>query len=92
MGHRIELEEVERAMAAIDGVERCCCTFDEKKSRLRGYYVGSIDKKALHEEMTKSLPIYMMPGTLRQIDEMPLTKNGKIDRRLLDETYGGRRG
>lgn len=92
MGHRIELEEVERAMAAIDGVERCCCTFDEKKSRLRGYYVGSIDKKALHEEMTKSLPIYMVPGTLRQIDEMPLTKNGKIDRRLLDETYGGRRG
>ena len=92
MGHRIELEEVERAMAAIDGVERCCCTFDERKSRLRGYYVGSIDKKALHEEMTKSLPIYMVPGTLRRIDEMPLTKNGKIDRRLLDETYGGRRG
>ncbi len=30
MGHRIELEEIEHAMAAIDGVERCVCVFDEK--------------------------------------------------------------
>lgn len=35
MGHRIELEEIEHAMAAIDGVERCVCVFDEKSQSLR---------------------------------------------------------
>ena len=90
MGHRIELEEIERAMSAVEGVERCCCTFDEKKYRLKGYYVGSIDRAALHETLSRDLPIYMVPGILRQVEEMPLTKNGKIDRRKLEEMAGGR--
>ena len=85
MGHRIELEEIEREMGAIDGVERCCCIFDEKKSRLKGFYVGSIDKARLHEIMARDLPAFMVPGIIRQVDEMPLTKNGKIDRKKLAE-------
>lgn len=85
MGHRIELEEIEREMGAIDGVERCCCIFDEKKSRLKGFYVGSIEKTALHELMAKDLPAFMVPGIIRQVEEMPLTKNGKIDRKKLAE-------
>ena len=91
MGHRIELEEIERAMAAVEGVERCCCTFDEKKSRLTGYYVGNIDRAALHARLSEALPVFMVPGALRQVDEMPLTKNGKIDRKALDAQAGGRR-
>lgn len=90
MGHRIELEEIERAMNAIDGVERACCLFDEKKSRLRGFYVGTVDKESLHARMKKDLPAFMVPGILRQVEEMPLTKNGKIDRKKLAETAGGR--
>lgn len=85
MGHRIELEEIEREMGAINGVERCCCIFDEKKSRLRGFYVGTIDKAELHAIMTRDLPAFMVPGIIRQIEEMPLTKNGKIDRKKLAE-------
>lgn len=90
MGHRIELEEVERAMSAIDGVERCCCIFDEKKSRLKGYYLGTLEKDELHRIMTETLPSFMIPGILRRVEEMPLTKNGKIDRKKLEETAGGR--
>lgn len=85
MGHRIELEEIEREMGAINGVEQCCCIFDEKKSRLRGFYVGTIDKAELHAIMTRDLPAFMVPGIIRQIEEMPLTKNGKIDRKKLAE-------
>ena len=85
MGHRIELEEIEHAMAAIDGVERCVCVFDEKKSKLKGFYIGSIEKAELHAVMTSSLPVFMVPGMLRKIDEMPLTKNGKVDRKKLQE-------
>lgn len=91
MGHRIELEEIEREMAALDGVERCCCLFDEKRSRLKGFYVGSVDKDTLHAAMKEKLPAFMVPGILRQVEAMPLTKNGKIDRKKLDEIAGGRR-
>lgn len=90
MGHRIELEEIERAMNAIDGVERACCLFDEKRSRLKGFYVGSIEKEALHAIMKKDMPGFMVPGILRQVEAMPLTKNGKIDRKKLAEQAGGR--
>ena len=90
MGHRIELEEIERAMNAIDGVERACCLFDEKRSRLKGFYVGTVSKEALHEAMKGSLPMFMIPGILRQVEGMPLTKNGKIDRKALAELAGGR--
>lgn len=90
MGHRIELEEVERAMSAICGVERCCCIFDEKKSRLRGYYVGDIEKDDLHKTMSGSLPEFMVPGIIRKVDDMPLTKNGKIDRKKLQEIVSGK--
>lgn len=82
MGHRIELEEIEAMMAKIDGVERCFCIFDGEKERLKAYYVGSIDKAQLHKIMKASLPIFMVPGYLRQIDQIFLTKNGKIDKRL----------
>ncbi len=91
MGHRIELEEIERAMAAINGVERCCCTFDEKKSRLKGFYVGTIEKDQLYAAMKERMPEFMIPGVLRRVDDMPLTKNGKIDRRKLEEIAGGKR-
>lgn len=91
MGHRIEIEEIEKAMESSDCVERACCVFDERKSKLYGFYIGSIDKKELHRQMKETLPIFMIPGALRNVDEMPLTKNGKIDRKKLLETAGGRR-
>lgn len=91
MGHRIEIEEIEKAMEECAAVERACCVFDERKSKLYGFYIGNIDKKDLHKQMKETLPIFMVPGALRQVEEMPLTKNGKIDRKLLLETAGGRR-
>ena len=90
MGHRIELEEIEREMAAIHGVDRCCCVFDEKKSRLKGFYIGTIPKEEVHAAMKAKLPDFMIPGILRQVEDMPLNKNGKIDRKALDAMAGGR--
>ncbi len=90
MGHRIELEEIERAMAAIEGVERCFCDFDEKKQRLKGYYLGTIDKNDLHAQMKASLPEFMIPGFIRKLDNIILNKNGKIDRKKTIEQLGGK--
>ena len=87
MGHRIELEEIERAMENIEGISRACCIFDEKKSKLYGFYVGEIEKKELHHRMSSSLPPFMVPGALRKVEQMPLTKNGKTDRKALMEKH-----
>ncbi|MCD8381606.1 MAG: amino acid adenylation domain-containing protein [Clostridiales bacterium] len=92
MGHRIELEEIERAMDGIPGVERACCVFDSRRGRLLGFYTGSLDKKELHHAMSEGLPRFMVPGVLTRLEALPLTKNGKIDRKaLLERSKGGRR-
>ena len=87
MGHRIELEEIERAMENIEGISRACCIFDEKKSKLYGFYMGEMEKKELHHLMSSNLPPFMVPGALRKVEQMPLTKNGKTDRRALMEKH-----
>ncbi|MDO4477922.1 MAG: amino acid adenylation domain-containing protein [Lachnospiraceae bacterium] len=83
MGHRIETEEIEKAIAALPEIERCCVLFSEKKQKLYGFYAGDIDKRALHAKLKETLPVYMVPGAFRQLEQFPLTKNGKIDRKLL---------
>lgn len=87
MGHRIELGEIETAMGRIDGVERVCCVFDEKKSKIIAYYEGNADKKKIAEGLAQWLPRYMYPNRYMQTEKFPLTKNGKIDREVLKKQY-----
>ena len=83
MGQRIELGEIDAAAHAVDGVTRACCIYDATRKRIRMFYTGAIDKKALTSELREALPPFMMPNTVKQLEEMPLTKNGKIDRAKL---------
>ncbi len=95
MGHRIELEEIERAVCRVDTIERCCCIYDDKKQKLYGFYMGDLDKKELHGILRSSLPVFMIPGVLTKVEGFPLNKNGKIDRKKLIELYpprGAKRG
>lgn len=85
MGHRIELEEIELAINKHKEIQRVCCVYDEVKSKLYAFYIGNIDKRELKEQLTNQLPVFMVPNVIRQIEEMPLTKNGKIDRKALLE-------
>ena len=84
-GHRIELEEIERTMEKIDEIARACCIYKEEKSKIYGFYIGNIEKKELHDKLKEEIPIYMIPNVLTKIDEFPMTKNGKIDRKKLLE-------
>ena len=84
-GHRIELEEIQIAMEKIDKIERACCLYHEEKSKIYAFYIGSITKQEIHEELKKTLPVFMIPNIFMQIDEFPLTKNGKIDRNILKD-------
>ncbi len=90
LGHRIELGEIEAVATACVGITRACCIYDGEKKRLRLFYTGEREKSELIGELRTLLPHYMIPNTVVQLDEMPVTKNGKIDRRALAE-YGGKR-
>jgi D-alanine--poly(phosphoribitol) ligase subunit 1 len=90
MGHRIELEEVEIAISDVPGIERCCCIFDEQKQKLYGFYIGNIERKDLYIKLKEKLPVFMIPGALRQVMDFQLTKNGKIDRKCLIERMNRR--
>ena len=85
MGQRIELGEIEAAAHAAEGVERACCIYDHARQRIRLYYTGTRGKDELSAALHESLPPFMMPNTVKQLDDMPLTKNGKIDRAALAE-------
>ena len=83
MGHRIELEEIELEMNKIEAIKRVCCIYNSEKSKLCAFYIGNMQKNELREKLTNQLPNFMIPNVLKQVDEFPLTKNGKIDRKQL---------
>ncbi len=82
-GHRIELEEIERYMNAIPFVQQSCCLYDHEKYRIVAFYTGENDKKQIVALLKEKLPEYMLPNVYRYMEELPLTKNGKIDRGYL---------
>ena len=90
-GHRIELEEIDKSINECDDVVRSCTIFDEEKSKLYGFYIGDIEPSELKSELREKLPVYMLPTSLIKLDEFPLNKNGKIDRKKLMELKGDRK-
>ena len=69
----------------IPEVVRCCCLFEEEKAKLYGFYIGEISKKELNAKLKETLPIFMIPTKLICLNNFPITKNGKIDRKKLLE-------
>ena len=57
------------------------------KNNTRDFTMGEADKAAITEKLREVLPSYMIPNIFMQVDEMPMTKNGKIDRNALMELY-----
>ena len=91
MGHRIELGEIESALEKISRIQRSCCLFDEKRGKIVCFYQGDIDKKEISIEAGRYLPDFMVPNVFRQMEELPVTKNGKIDRNSLKASLDSRR-
>lgn len=88
MGHRIELEEIEHAMEQIQGLDRCICLMDQKRNRLTAFYMGDISTSQIKEKMKDKLPVYMIPHKLVKTDLIPITKNGKTDRKYFLRKLG----
>lgn len=91
-GYRIELEEVERAIADSPGIQQCVTRVAQDprgESRLVAYLKlaapEKFDPNQLRSALYERLPGYMVPSAFVPVDEFPLTQNLKIDRKSLPE-------
>ncbi|MFL9655985.1 amino acid adenylation domain-containing protein [Streptomyces sp. PB17] len=78
-GYRIELGEVRAALVAQPGITDAAVIVSEQDQRLIAYIVGETP------DLTDALPEYMIPSVFVQVDAIPLTANGKLDRRALPD-------
>ncbi|WFB09234.1 amino acid adenylation domain-containing protein [Streptomyces sp. LX-29] len=89
-GVRIELGEVEAALRALPGVAQAAAVVREDTPgdrRLVGYLVpgpgAPPEPAAAREALDRTLPAPMVPAALVLLDALPLSVNGKLDRRAL---------
>ncbi|MBQ4468884.1 MAG: amino acid adenylation domain-containing protein, partial [Synergistaceae bacterium] len=88
-GLRVELDEIENVMLSYPGVRIASVIVRNNGTEdyLAGFFTGSekISPEALSNFMRTKLTAYMIPDVLMQLDEMPLTSNGKIDKKKLPD-------
>jgi amino acid adenylation domain-containing protein len=87
-GYRIELGEIENRLKNFPGIKEIVVLVTEDESgdkHLCAYYVSDIQLSVseLREHLTRCLPGYMIPSYFMQVGKMPLTSNGKLNRRAL---------
>ncbi|MGB7800895.1 enterobactin synthase subunit F [Buttiauxella sp.] len=95
-GQRIELGDIDRALQALPDVAQAvthACVLNQAAAsggdarQLVGYVVSAsgqaLPLEPLREQLSAVLPAHMVPVTLIQLDEFPLSANGKLDRKAL---------
>lgn len=104
-GQRIELGEIDRVMSGLPDVAQAvshACVFNQAAAtggdarQLVGYLVSDsglpLDTAALKARLAEQLPPHMVPVVLMQLADLPLSANGKLDRKALPlPTLGGER-
>ncbi|MBK8551805.1 MAG: non-ribosomal peptide synthetase [Ignavibacteria bacterium] len=89
-GYRIELGEIESVLQECELIRQAVVLAhdtNEVSKRLTGYVVpeGVFDKDAVMSYLSKRLPDYMIPVIWVELESLPLTQNGKIDRKALPD-------
>ncbi|MCX5340138.1 non-ribosomal peptide synthetase [Streptomyces atratus] len=85
-GRRIELGEVEARLREQPGVKGAVATMTTGPGglpRLVAHVVGDADPRAVREALARALPDHLVPSAVHALDAIPLTPNGKTDRKAL---------
>ncbi|PIF47951.1 arthrofactin-type cyclic lipopeptide synthetase B [Pseudomonas sp. 29] len=86
-GLRIELGEIQARLAQIEGVQEAVVVAREDvpgDKRLVAYYTGErLEIDLLRSHLLEHLPDYMVPTVFVHLDSLPLSPNGKLDRKAL---------
>ena len=91
-GFRVEPGEIEQQICSIIGVETCVVAVFANASGEKSLYAFYTEKnaetnaQAIKDELKKKLPGYMVPEMILKVDEIPLTSNGKVDKKSLIST------
>ncbi|GHB54194.1 non-ribosomal peptide synthetase [Streptomyces viridiviolaceus] len=83
-GFRVELGEVESAIRELDGVVDVAVTVADSGDHLVAHVVGRVPGDCA-DLLAAKLPVHMVPGRVLPVDALPLTVNGKLDRKALIE-------
>jgi amino acid adenylation domain-containing protein/non-ribosomal peptide synthase protein (TIGR01720 family) len=86
-GYRIELGEIESVLQQVPGVAQAVVMLSEDGKRLIGCIVAQAapGKEKIDAYLRSKLPDYMVPAVITQVDAIPLTANGKLDRKKLQQ-------
>ncbi len=87
-GYRIELGEVESVLARAQGVDRVAVVAREDTGGdhiLVAYVTGATDAATLRAYASATMPQYLVPSVFVILDQLPVTANGKVDRRALSD-------
>ncbi|KAB8172134.1 amino acid adenylation domain-containing protein, partial [Lysobacter maris] len=86
-GFRVELGEIEAVLATCTGVVEVTVVVREVvgDQRLVAYFTGTADGASLRALLGDRLPEYMIPSAFVHMEVMPLSPNGKVDRRALPD-------
>ena len=86
-GLRIELGEIQARLTQIDGIQEAAVLAREDapgEKRLVAYYTGApLEIETLRSHLLENLPDYMVPVVFVHLDALPLSPNGKLDRKAL---------
>lgn len=87
-GYRVELDEITATLMDIVGVKKGCVVLSTEgnKQQLVAYIVSEetvIEQESIIEALSQILPDYMVPQSIVQVEELPLTINGKLDKKAL---------
>ena len=94
-GFRVELDEIETVMQDFEGISQSKVIVRNNGTEdfLAGFFTAdtTIDIEELTTFLKKKLTYYMVPSAIMQLDKMPMTANGKLDKKALPEIRPAKR-